>query len=199
MQVKRVKFEKESVFDLIGFLFKGFTDEKGDSLENDATRDISSYFMQFLDDQDKGFLRKVCKTLRVKGVMEIVKWEKDKGTLCDYAAVHGFLFLLQWARTQNPPCPWDNLTCEKAAKGGHLNVLQWLRAQVPPCPWDEYTCTYAAENGHLDILKWARAQDPPCPWNERTCLEAVRHGHFDVLRYAIENKCPDYENYIQYI
>ena len=71
MQVKCAKFEKESVFDLLGFLFKELENEKGISLENDATRDISSYFMQFLDDQDKGLLRKVCKTLRVEGVIKI--------------------------------------------------------------------------------------------------------------------------------
>jgi hypothetical protein len=27
--------------------------------------------------------------------------------------------------------------CALAAKGGHLEALQWARAQEPPCPWSE--------------------------------------------------------------
>ena len=193
MQAKRTKIEKENVFDLLGFLFKGLENEKGIPLENDATRDISSYFMRFLNGQDKGFLRKTCKTLREKGVMEIKKWkDKRKNTLCKYAAAHGFLFLLQWARKEG--YFWDEWTCAYAAQTGHLNVLQWARAQVPPCPWDKLTCTKTAEKGHLNILQWARENG--CPWDEWTCEGAARRGHFDVLHYAIENKCPGYEDYM---
>ena len=222
MQTKRVKIEKKCVFDLLGFLFKEFKNEKGIQLENDVTRDINSYFMQFLNKQDKGFLRKTCKTLREKGVMETEKWGKDKGTLCDYAATHGFLFLMQWAhkngyhwndntctvaalgghlnvlqwlRKQDPPCPWNGRTCSRAAENGHLKVLKWLRKQYPPCPWNEWTCEQAAENGHLKVLKWLRKQVPPCPWNEWTCEQAAENGHLNVLRYAIENKCPGYGAY----
>eukprot|EP00605_Chrysophyceae_sp_TOSAG23-4_P000538 GSChrysophyteH1.ASY1.ANO1.607.1 assembled CDS len=32
--------------------------------------------------------------------------------------------------------------------GGHLHVLQWARSQDPPCPWDEWTCCDAADGGH---------------------------------------------------
>jgi len=41
------------------------------------------------------------------------------------------------------------MTCSGAASGGHLALLQWARAQTPPAPWDEFTCTYAACAGHL--------------------------------------------------
>ena len=192
MQVKRVKIEKKSEFDLLGFLFKKLENEKGIPLENDATRDISFYFMQFLDDQDKGFLRKVCKTLREKGVIEIEKWRKNKNTLCGYAATHCFLFLLQWARKKD--YPWNKWMCASAANYGHLNILQWARAQDPPCPWDKWTCALAAEKGDLNVLKWAHENG--CPWNKRTCIFAVSRGRRDVLRYTIENKCPGYEKYI---
>ena len=190
MQTKYVKSEKESVFDLLGFLFKGLENEKGIPLENDATRDISSYFMQFLDDQDKGFLLKVCKTLREKGVMEIVKWTQYEGSLCKYAARHGFLFLLQWARKKG--YPWDTWTGAEAAEHGHLEVLKWARAQDPPCYCDAWTCRGSAEKGHLDVLQWLRAQNPPCPWDEKTCAGAALGGHLDVLQWArIEDPpCP---------
>ena len=220
--------EKGHVFDLLGFLFKGLVDEKGISLklENDATHNINSYFMRFLNDQDKGFLRKTCKNLREKGVIKIVKsGKKNKGPdlLCEYAVYHGFLFLLQWARKQDPPHPWDEETCAYAAENGHLHILKWARAQVSPCPCDEEICEQDARNGHLHVLKWIRAQNPPCPWDEWTCAKAALGGHLDVLkwlrengcpwdketcaraasrkhldilRYAIENKCPNYEKYI---
>ena len=71
--------------------------------------------------------------------------------------------MLQWLRTQDPPCPWDESTCEAAAGGGHLEMLQWLRAQDPPCPWDVSTCTLAYDRGYVDILLWLVSQDPPCP------------------------------------
>ena len=65
--------------------------------------------------------------------------------------------MLQWARAQEPPCPWDECTCSEAARGGRLEVLQWARAHG--CPWDEDTCGLAAEGGHLAVLPWARAQE----------------------------------------
>jgi hypothetical protein len=37
---------------------------------------------------------------------------------------HYDLEILQWAREQDPPCPWDWKTCDKAVRGGHLEVLQ---------------------------------------------------------------------------
>ena len=188
MQVKRVKIEKESVFDLLGFLFKGLKNEKGIPLENDATRDINSYFIQILNKQDKGFLRKTCKTLRKKCVIKLEKWGKNETTLCDYAAYHGFLFLLQWALKNG--YHWNKWTCAYAARGGHLNVLQWAREQDPPYPWDELTCSEAAKGGHLNVLEWARKQDPPCPWDKWTCDEAAKHGHLNVLQWAREQVPP---------
>ena len=44
-------------------------------------------------------------------------------------------------------------------------MLQWTRSQDPPCDWDEYVCSNAAQNGHLFIIQYARAQDPPCDWD----------------------------------
>jgi hypothetical protein len=65
----------------------------------------------------------------------------------------------------------DEGTCSAAARGGHLSVLQWARAQQPPCPWNEDTCSGAALGGHLAVLQWARAQEPPCRWDVKECFE----------------------------
>ncbi|QDZ24156.1 ubiquitin-like protease domain-containing protein [Chloropicon primus] len=56
---------------------------------------------------------------------------------------------------------------------GHLHVLQWARSQGPPCDWNEETCWKAARGGHLDVLQWARSQDPSCPWNPKECKEVA--------------------------
>jgi hypothetical protein len=124
--------------------------------------------------------------------VEMVKWAKSMGCcfgdndtkLCCIAARIGALDVIERARAQNPPCPWDEWTCAKAAMNGHLHVLQWVRAHDPPCPWDEKTCAWAAEYGHLHVLQWARAQDSDCPWNEETCENAAGNGHLHVLQWA---------------
>ena len=59
-----------------------------------------------------------------------------------------------------------------------MDVLQFLRSQDPPCPWDEHTCFYAVREGHLEVLKWLRDQDPPCPWGRRYC-KALATGSED--------------------
>jgi len=58
----------------------------------------------------------------------------------------------------------------------HLHILQWVRSQEPPCPWNKLTCV-AAASGHLDVLKWLRSQDPPCPWNTSDCLDEATDPH----------------------
>jgi hypothetical protein len=62
--------------------------------------------------------------------------------------------VLQWARSQQPPCPWDEEACSEAARGGHLEVLQWARSQEPPCPWDTRTRDRAASGRHQHVLEW---------------------------------------------
>jgi len=56
---------------------------------------------------------------------------------------------------------WDAWTCENAAEGGHLELLQWARTQDPPCPWDKQTCWNAAFDGHLELLEWLYEERAP--------------------------------------
>jgi hypothetical protein len=40
-----------------------------------------------------------------------------------------------------------------------LHVLQWLRSQDPPCPWDRAECRLnAATAGHWHIVRWIESQ-----------------------------------------
>jgi len=106
---------------------------------------------------------------------------------CAHAAGGGHLEALQWARKQDPPCPWGVTTCSFAAGGGHLDVLRWLRGHG--CPWDMVETCYAAA-GHLEVLQWAWEQDPSCVWGKlRACEFAAEGGHLEVLKWAREHDC----------
>ena len=133
---------------------------------------------------------KWCREAAERGSLAVLEWLRSQDPPCPWdewtctrAAGYGHLEILQWLRSQDQPCPWDETTCANAAGGGHLIILQWLRSQDPPCPWDEWTCMWAADPGHLNILQWLRSQDPPCPWDEKTGEEAARSGHLHILQW----------------
>ena len=72
--------------------------------------------------------------------------------------------------------------CANAADGGHLEVLQYLRSGETPCKWDNRTCLQAAKRGHLRVLHWALANGCPCDrWF--TWWAAAGKGQVLVLRY----------------
>ena len=48
-----------------------------------------------------------------------------------------------------------HLEALKFGAGGHLDVLKWARSQDPPCPWERDDCRERARrNGHLHIVTW---------------------------------------------
>ena len=50
------------------------------------------------------------------------------------------------------PCPWDETSYLSAVVCNDMFILQWLRSQDPPCPRCEYACTYAASCGKLHFI-----------------------------------------------
>jgi hypothetical protein len=91
------------------------------------------------------------------------------------AALHGHLHVLQYLYFSRQYRHAQ--LCLHAAEGGHLEVLQWLRSQDPPCDWSAEVCACAAADGHLEVLQWLRSQDPPCDWSERACAFDANDGH----------------------
>merc|ERR1711934_1036074 len=86
---------------------------------------------------------------------------------------------LQERRCKNT---WN--ACDGAAKGGHLKALEFLRSLDPPCHWDESTSFDAARTGNLDVLKWLRSQDPPCPWSRSDCRRvASESNHQHIVKW----------------
>ena len=119
--------------------------------------------------------------------------------VCSAAAAGGQLTVLQWLRSQDPPCPWDERTCYAAARSGHLTVLQWLRSQDPPCPWDplESLCDHfdAAMVGrkgglNLTLIQCVRSEEPLCTLHDFFCSDAAALGQLDVLQWLRSQDCP---------
>ena len=79
---------------------------------------------------------------------------------CYVAAKFGNIEALQWFHSHD--CGWDCRVCVQAATDGDLRILQWARSQTPPCPWDEdkNACEAAAASGRLGVLQWLRSQTP---------------------------------------
>ena len=129
------------------------------------------------------------------------------------AAARGHLEMIEYLRTLEPPCEWDEKACTEAAENaraetlkylvtngcpsgamtcaftarkGDLDLLAWLRERG--VPWDEQTTSGAAYNGHLHVLIWAREHG--CKWNWRTTYEAAYHGYLGCLKYALDRDCP---------
>ncbi len=69
--------------------------------------------------------------------------------------------MLQWLRSQNPPCPWDELTAVAAAQRQDRCMIKWaLREAHPPCPWDERLLNACSNEGLEDIIEWLREYFP---------------------------------------
>ena len=48
-------------------------------------------------------------------------------------------------------------------------------------------------NGHLPALQYLHENG--CPWDSNTCRTAAHDKHWDCLQYAVDNKCPEWEEY----
>jgi hypothetical protein len=133
--------------------------------------------------------RKLCESAAKHGNLPVLQYLRsvncswNAGT-CARAAKAGHLHILQWCRENG--CHWNERTCEHAAEAGHLHILQWCRENG--CLWNAQTCAYAALRGHLHVLQWC--QENGCPWDEQTCANAALGGHLHILQWCIENGCP---------
>ena len=65
--------------------------------------------------------------------------------VCDFAAAHGHLHILEWAHAND--APWSEQTCFYGGHSCRLEVLQWLRANG--CPWDRQACLQFAQQRQL--------------------------------------------------
>ena len=75
-----------------------------------------------------------------------------KQTRFDYGGIpeRDHLELLKWA-TENG-MEFGLRTSREAARVGHLEVLQWLRSFDPPCPWNERIWDYVDDDAIEEFL-----------------------------------------------
>ena len=149
--------------DLLSFIFISFIDPMSCFAVLLVNKRFNNLYRKRVPGSIRSSIQQHCSRV------ELCDWAVRSGMpqnyACSRAAMGGHLNVLQWLRSQNPPCVWDECACSGAAMGGHLGVLQWLRSQDPPCPRNRWACSRAVMGGHLDVLQWLRSQDPPCPWD----------------------------------
>jgi hypothetical protein len=101
--------------------------------------------------------QQVITLLRIQGV----PWD---AMLCNNAALHAKLPLLQWLRSS--ACPWVelNVLCN-AGRGGSVAMLEWLLTVTSK--WKASTkllmIDYAGWNDRLDAVQWLKAQGAQWP------------------------------------
>lgn len=109
---------------------------------------------------------------------------KDGSKLCDEAAEHGHLDILNWLHQKG--APMDQLVMSYAAYGGNIHILEYLhQLNVDK---NIFACVDAARGGHMHVLKWLRQRD--YPWDPMVCASAAKSGHLEILKYLIAEGCP---------
>jgi len=122
------------------------------------------------------------------------EYTKIQETFCARVAHTNDLALLRWVREEKE-CAWHYRTSGAAAKIGNLEMLKYCYENG--CEVRTSTCSTAAKFGHLECLKFLRSKN--VKWDRRVCKHAHENNHVDVLTYAIEQKCPDFERFLQFI
>ena len=144
---------------------------------------------------------------------------------CSHAALAGNLKVLKHLRAVS--CEWDEKTTTNAIQGGYLHILRWARSCNPPCPLVENACDLAIKANDLDVLKWLIEQgcmleldhafdtwitfhredtcstynsnkhylqflyDSGCAVNETTMEYAARNGDLDMVQWLRNvTNCP---------
>tara|TARA_A100001015_G_C15041416_1_gene739892 strand:+ start:1390 stop:2310 length:921 start_codon:yes stop_codon:yes gene_type:complete len=121
----------------------------------------------------------------------VVKWASTfnkyvKKFLCNVAAEYGKLYMLKWARKQQPPLLWDNHICLKAFRFGHYETLKWAVENACPC----YEETKAHFLQYVSILenddKWKNIVVNQIIYEDWTTLMMSCHfGHTELVRYLL--------------
>ena len=79
-------------------------------------------------------------------------------------------------------------------------MVTWMHENG--CPWDEEATELAAMYDKMKILKWLHENG--CPMSdeacsEAACSEAADNGSWECLKYLVNNKCPNWEQYVNTI
>ncbi|KAE9291136.1 hypothetical protein PF008_g25407 [Phytophthora fragariae] len=125
------------------------------------------------------------------------------GKVAVYAAMHGYVYILQWLSDAHADrCEWGVDVLDSAAGLGHFSAVHWLhthrsdgcttRAMDHAAGRGSEGCTasamtYAAEREHLEVVKWLQEN------RTEGCTEyafglAAGKGHLDVVQWLHGNQ-----------
>ena len=145
-----------------------------------------------------------CIVAAVGNHLDTLKWLREHGCPWDwdtirYAAEFGKFASVKWLHEHG--CPgWDAELFATAVSGGNLEMVTWMHENG--CPWDEEATELAAMYDKMKILKWLHENG--CPMSdeacsEAACSEAADNGSWECLKYLVNNKCPNWEQYVNTI
>jgi hypothetical protein len=104
------------------------------------------------------------------------------GYVCDFAAEHGKLDILQWAKDFG--FGWDATVLYNSTEQGHLELLKWaLKNGDEMCTEVFYS---AAEKGQLGVLRWL-VENYYSFWDEGVLDAAIQTCQVEVIKYIINN------------
>ena len=97
--------------------------------------------------------------------------------------------MLKWLRQHG--CPWDCRTNAKAALNNHLGVLQWARQQQPPCPWwDNLVGFMIGHDFKPSVLVFLRQHQAPLDASHLAQLKEMKYAVILLLRAALPDRTP---------
>ena len=129
--------------------------------------------------------------------------------ICNVAAEHGHLHVLQWAhenglpwsvrtfasrcrwRHRHPAVPtrqWLPLECDTCASAASMAASKRCSTCAPTTAPATSTCYFAATRGHMEVLRWAHENG--CPWDGDGVRSAGGRGDLETLQWAVARGCP---------
>lgn len=116
------------------------------------------------------------------------------------AAKFGQFQVVQWLRSLNPVCPWDEETFAGAILSQNNQLIQWMMNQN--CPIDITAHRSAAEVGSKEIILWLKNQRQ-IDWDELVPFDALTATRTDnstqispeeMCLWLIDQGCPANSN-----
>jgi hypothetical protein len=106
------------------------------------------------------------------------------------AASFGYLDVLKWLASSQPPILPNRGGVSLAAGGGRLDVLEWLASLPSPILPNVINANFAAEGGHLDVLRWMALLHTPILPNSSGANMAANSSRLDVLEWMASLRPP---------
>lgn len=125
--------------------------------------------LQWLKSQGLSLAPKLGLEAVMGGSVNVLEWlwdnDWDLSKTCYFAACHGQLEILKWARDRG--LPWNEFVCQVAAQNGRLTALKW--ASENGCDFNIPQCLFVAKIlDQNEIVQWIQGT-----WRPMTTEEVI--------------------------